>query len=170
MKNLKEKTLTLLLTLIMSLTLTKASLSERNVKAETLTYDAEKIKFPLHSLPEPVLNGGIFNVTIKMDSNVKWIKAEVYNETHRLNANLLKANYISEKGIWQLSFKLTNEYSEGVYNLDLIYEGGILSQPRCLWILPEWPEKLDILACGDVKPEGLPYFWEMMYEANLINP
>ncbi|MEM2813446.1 MAG: metallophosphoesterase [Candidatus Methanomethylicia archaeon] len=170
MKNLKEKTSTLLLTLIIILTLTKASFIELNVKAETLTYYAEKIKFPLHSLPEPVLNGGIFNVTIKMDSNVKWIKAEVYNETHRLNANLLKANYISEKGIWQLSFKLTNEYSEGVYNLDLIYEGGILSQPRCLWILPEWPEKLDILACGDVKPEGLPYFWEMMYEANLINP
>jgi len=166
MKSLKKEMIVLLLTIMVL-----AASIKIDVKGETtITYYADKIKFPTHGCPEPVLNGGVFNVTVKMDSNVKWVRAEVYNETHRLNASLIKADYISEKNIWQLSFKLTNEYCEGAYNLDLIYDGGVLSQPRCLWILPKWPEKLDILACGDVKPEGLPYFWEMMYEANLINP
>jgi hypothetical protein len=141
-----------------------------NVRGQTITYYADKMKFPTHGVPEPVLDGGIFNVTVKMDSSIKWVRAEVYNETHRLIADIVKANYDSRSGVWQLSFKLPRGFAEGAYDLDVIYEGGRISQPRSLWIMPKWPEKLDILACGDVKPEGLPYLWEMVYEANIINP
>ena len=141
-----------------------------NVRGQTLTYYADKMKLPTHGVPEPVLDGGIFNVTVKMDSSIKWVRAEVYNETHRLIADIVKANYDSKSGVWQLSFKLPRGFAEGTYDLDVIYEGGRISQPRSLWIMPKWPEKLDILACGDVKPEGLPYLWEMVYEANIINP
>ena len=141
-----------------------------------INYYAEIFKYPLPSIPEPVLDGSEFYVKVKMPSSTIWINAIVYNEIQVVNASLIEASYNNKTGIWYLKFDLPSGLREGAYNLNITYKPSenestkILNQPRCLWILPQWPEKLVILACGDVKPEGIPYWKEMVYEANLINP
>jgi len=139
-----------------------------------LTFYADTIKFPTPGVPEPVLDGGIFNVTVKMDSNVQWLNATIYNDFEEATANLVEEHFSPERNLWTLSFKLPSGLGEGAYSLNLTYmdEGleHILTQPRSLWVLPKDPVELTILACGDVKPEGLPYWREMVKEANLIDP
>lgn len=145
-------------------------------ESSSIPYYADVIKYPTPGLPEPVLDGGVFNVTVKIDSNVVWLDAVVYSEVTRVTATLLNAEYDDVKGLWNLQYKLPSGLGEGAYNLNITYKSStngsaeVLTQPRSLWILPSWPETLEILVCGDVKVNGIPYWRELVREANLIDP
>ena len=175
-----KKSVYLLSLLLMSFTLTSSILTPQvlPVSGAELTFYADVVKYPLPGLPEAVLDGSEFTVQVKMPSDVVWGNATVFNDLAGATATLLDAQYDAKNGLWNLRFDLPSGIREGAYSLTLEYttsgatQAKTVTQLRCLWILPQWPEKLKILACGDVKPGagGLPYWIEMAPEANLIDP
>ena len=169
-RDLPLKKLAILIILPLIISTSTTSITHLTKADSEIIYYAKTIKYPTPNVPEPVLNDGIFNITVELSSTTTWSNATVYNETHQITATLINARYDDENKVWQLSFDLPKGFSEGAYGINLAYNGGTIQQPRCLWIMPQWPKTLKILAGGDVKPEGLPYYWEMMKEANLINP
>jgi len=143
--------------------------------SQSVMYYADVIKYPLPSIPEALLDGGTFIVQVKLESSTVWQNATVYTELATATATLLNSNYNTQTGIWSLAFDLPTGLREGVYNLDLKYKptktdpAMTLTQPRCLWILQKWPQKLRILVCGDILP-SIGYWEEMVKEANLLDP
>jgi len=148
------------------------------VSAQSIKYYADVIRYPLPSIPEVILDGENFTVQVSLGSETVWKNATVFDEFTTVNATLLDSNYDVQTGTWNLTFDLPSGLREGAYSLRLRYkpngsgEVETLTQPRCLWVLPKWPQRLRILACGDVKPGagGAPFWYEMAVESNLIDP
>jgi len=143
--------------------------------SSSVIYYADIIKYPLPSIPEAVLDGGTFIVQVKLGSSTIWQNATVFSDLAMATARLLNYDYDMQTGLWKLTFDLPTGLREGVYSLDLKYKLTqtspvvTLTQPRCLWILQKWPQRLRILVCGDILA-SIGYWEEMVNEANLLDP
>ncbi len=166
--------LVLLLTLTTLITINPSPVT--STPDQGVRYFADVIKYPLPGIPEPVLDGSEFTVQVKLPEGTTWYDAIVFNKLAATMATLVSEEYDPQNELWTLKFDLPSGLREGAYSLNLTYspaaDGAVetLTQLRCLWVLPEWPQKLKILACGDVKDPGYPYWKEMAIEANLIDP
>ena len=138
---------------------------------------AEKVKYPLPSIPEPVLVKGIIKVLVREEKDAAGFKAYLTAKIlpAPIELKLVGSEYNAKKGIWTLKFKLPEAVKPGLY--DLILEYSIagktvkINEPRSVWVLAKWPRKLRILLSGDTKtPGGKPYYFTFVKIASLLKP
>ena len=137
---------------------------------------AEKIKYPLPAIPEPVLVGGNLEVHIKASKDAdSWSAKLMHVFLGEYNLELVSTEFIENKGLWKIVFKVSNNIPKGLYNLSIGFkEDGQninIVEPKSVWILKKWPTKLRFLVFGDTKtPGGKELFYEAIKEIDLINP
>ncbi len=144
-------------------------------RARVVKY-AEVIKYPLLSIPEPVLIGSSLKVIVKASKDCSNWKAIIISKYYgEYNLEFISSTYDEVKGLWTLYFKLPDNVRKGLYDLRLEFsEGGQKKsyyEPHSVWILDKWPNRLRFLVFGDTKtPGGAPYFAEAIRTINLLNP
>ncbi len=135
-------------------------------KAHVVFY-ADKVKYPLFSVPEPVLIGGRISCLVVSSLGVK--SAKIVGQFRSYDLSLVKSE--KQGKLVNYSFSLPKEVLPGLYNLTLETPSGSVVEPNSVWVLRSWPTHLRFLLFGDVKtPTGAPYLYEAVREANLINP
>jgi len=146
----------IIILLILPLVLVSAQPPSANI-----VFYAEKVSYPLPSIPEPVLQGGVLKVISSLEIN----KARIYNELGSYDLSLLSRN---SSGFF---FLVPKDTRPGLYNLVLFSGSERIEEPHSVWILSSWPKMLKLLAFGDVKtPTAAPNLFEAVKEINLINP
>ena len=111
---------------------------------------AEYLSSPLPSAPEPVLQGGIFPVTVK-DLSESLSGGDASDWTGVISSiygahdvPLVNGTYDGEK--WLLYFNVGENVHVGLYNLTLTQGTGSsamnVHQSRCVWVLEEWPDSI----------------------------
>lgn len=146
----------IIILLILPLVLVSAQPPSANI-----VFYAEKVSYPLPSIPEPVLQGGV----LKVISSLQISKAKIHNELGSYDLPLLSKN---SSGFF---FSVPKDVRPGLYNLLLSSESESIEEPHSVWVMSSWPKMLRLLAFGDVKtPTAAPNFFEAVKEINLINP
>ncbi|MGC9020352.1 MAG: metallophosphoesterase family protein [Candidatus Methanodesulfokora sp.] len=126
-----------------------------------IVFYAEKVSYPLPSIPEPVLQGGV----LKVISSLEIDGARIYNEFGSYDLSFLSKN---SSGYFFLIPKVARP---GLYNLVISSKSETIEEPHSVWVMSNWPKMLKLLAFGDVKtPTAAPNFFEAVKEINLINP
>jgi len=137
---------------------------------------AEKVKYPLPAIPEPVLVGGSLEVHVKASSDANsWSAKLTHVFLGEYTLELVSTEFIKSKGLWKIVFRVPTNIHRGLYNLSIGFKEGGQSinivEPKSVWILKDWPTKLRFLVFGDTKtPGGKELFYEAIREIDLINP
>ena len=146
--------------LVILLVLPLIAVSAQPPSANIVFY-AEKVSYPLPSIPEPVLQGGI----LKIVSSLQIIEVKIYNEFGSYSLSFLSRN---SSGYF---FLVPKETRPGLYNLVISSKSETVEEPHSVWVMSSWPKMLKLLAFGDVKtPTAAQNFFEAVKEINLINP
>jgi len=142
--------------------------------AQELQVYSSPVVYPLPSVPEPILANETLKVQVAAGSSAGgWVARITSKYASFLLVNLNSSNV--GNGKWILFFKPNGTLSPGLYSLNIAYsDGGKVvnyTQPRSVWVLEDWPDKLTI---GHVTDTHFPYGAEVaatyVYEANLIHP
>ncbi len=135
-------------------------------KAPVVFY-ADKVKYPLFSVPEPVLVGGKISCLVVSSLEVK--SAKIVGQFRSYDLSLTGSK---EQGkLVNYTFSLPEDVLPGLYNLTLETSSGSIVEPNSVWVLRSWPTHLKLFLFGDVKtPTAAPYLYETVREMNLINP
>ena len=137
---------------------------------------AEKVKYPLPAIPEPVLVGGNLEVHVKASSDANsWSAKLTHVFLGEYTLELVSTEFIKSKGLWKIVFRVPTNIHRGLYDLSIGFKEGGKSinivEPKSVWILKEWPTKLRFMVFGDTKtPGGKELFYEAIREIDLINP
>ncbi|RLF20675.1 MAG: hypothetical protein DRZ82_01480 [Thermoprotei archaeon] len=137
-------------------------------------YFAKVVKYPLPSIPEPVLKGDLLEVRIDLE-DVSELSATIKNPYSSYELSLDKAFYDNRANCFKALFRIPGDVEPTIYDLILkfkskgkLYE---IVEPRSVWVFDEWPKALKLLFCGDTKtPGGVQYFAEFVRTVNLLNP
>ena len=149
----------------------------------TESYTGQKIteymSSPLPSVPEPVLQGGDFPVTVK-DLSDSLAGGDASDWTGEMSSmygvyDLTLVNGTFDGEEWLLYFHVAGDVHVGLYNLTLTQGSGaaamIVHQSRCVWVLEEWPESITFAHVTDIhEPIGELIFPEYILQSNFINP
>jgi len=132
------------------------------------------ISHPLPTAPLPVLVNGTLRVEVKAGSDSKGWAAKIASPHESVALVVVNSSRI-DGDTWVLFLMPNGTLHPGLYSLNIAYSDGAKSvnhtQPRCVWVLKEWPKKLRI---GQITDTHLPYgadiFATFIYEMNLIYP
>lgn len=166
---LRSLAVLLLLLMIPSFFVPNRAFSEQSIV--TVDYP---ISYPLPTVPEPVLAGGSLKVEVDAGPDAGDWAAKLTSEYDSSFLNMRNSTYTEGKG-WTLFYDVPVALRPELYSLNLAFiEDGATTnhtQPRSVWVLDEWPERLTI---GQISDTHLPYggdvFASYVHEANLIRP
>ncbi len=165
------------LSLIIIIVLSAALITSLPITQGKITYFAKVVKYPLPSIPEPVLQGGLLEVRIALDKTAKLsgFEAFIYNDFADATLEFVKVSYNSTFKSWHAYFKIPSDIRPGLYNLKVkfIANGNTyeIEEPISVWILKKWPKVLRMILSGDTKtPAGRPYLAEFVRVVNLLSP
>jgi len=144
------------------------------IYGQTLVIYTSPVKYPLPTCPEPVLLGGTLRVEVEVGAGADGWTARLYSKYASSLLILENSSYSTAKG-WTLFFQVPEIMRTGLYSLNLEYSDGRDDidhvQPRCVWVLEEWPETFTIGHVTDTHlADGADVFATSFYEANLIRP
>ena len=171
MKEKKRITIILLLALALS-SIAGSILFTQAYTGQVLT---EFMSSPLPSVPEPVLQGGDFPVTVKdlspdlaggAASAWSGVVTSIYGS---YDLALVNGTFDGEK--WMLYFSIPAETHVGLYNLTLMQGSLNVHQSRCVWVLEDYPESITFSQVTDIhEPIGEVQFPQYIMQTNFLNP
>jgi len=132
------------------------------------------VRYPLPSVPEPVLLGGTLRVVVDAPPTAGNWSLWLDSEFGRLQLHLINSSYVEGDG-WVLHLRVPEGIYPALYDLDLKFlRDGVeesYTQPRSVWVLREWPRRLLIGHITDIHlPYGADVLARCVYELNLIHP
>ena len=136
-----------------------------------IVFYASHIKFPLLSIPEPVLKGKEFYVVVSGKDANGIASSRLESVYGSFEFKLTSVTQVGEN-FYNLTFGPVMEVPDGLYNLTLVYKNGTTEvEPNSIWVISNFPKVVKLFAFGDVKtPTGAPYLYEAIREMNLVNP
>lgn len=103
---------------------------------------------PRYSVPVPVLAGGSFNITVVPAISgrpvASWIVAPGYN------FSLVVDSVLAGGSETVVEVKVPGEVKPELYDLYVKVGGVVLREPRSVWVLAEWPERLQFVQFTDI--------------------
>ena len=132
------------------------------------------VRYPLPSVPEPVLMGNALKVLVNATPNAGSWNARLTCKFGSRPLTMINSSYVEGKG-WVLFFRVPDDLYPTLYALNVVFsqEGELINytQPRSVWVLQEWPKRLRI---GHITDTHLPYGADVLarsvYELNLLRP
>lgn len=169
-RNLRP-TLAMLLLLVL---VQSAAILHRAESQRTLKTINSPVAYPLPTTPEPVLLGGPLRVEVDAGPGAGSWAARLTSDYGSSPLSVTNSSYAEGEG-WALFLEVPSSLKPELYSLNIAYsEGGETvnyTQPRSVWVLDEWPERLTI---GQITDTHLPYGADVLaryvYEMNLIRP
>ena len=131
------------------------------------------IKYPLPSVPEPVLLGEVFTVDVEASSEATGWAASLSSRFGSSIVELVDESYNGD--YWVLSFETSDDIIPELYDLTLSFsdDGEDISytQSRSVWILEEYPDTLTISHISDIHLyHGKDHFANYIQEVNMFDP
>jgi len=132
------------------------------------------VRFPLPTVPEPILKGTSIRVEVSAGQNATAWAARLVTEYGTSVLSALNSSYATNAG-WTVFFQAPLDLSPRLYGLNVVYNDGAsivnYTQPRSVWIMDKWPETLKISQLTDIHlPYGADLFATYAYEVNLVQP
>lgn len=137
-----------------------------------VVFYASHVKFPLPSIPEPVLKGKEFYVIVSGKDANAIVSSRLENIYGSFEFKLKSITQSNNNGMYNLTFGPVLELPDGLYNLTLVYKNETAEViPNSIWVISSFPNVVKLFVFGDVKtPTGVPYLYETIKEMNLVNP
>ena len=108
-----------------------------------------RIVDPRYSVPVAVLVGGIFNATL-IGVNVQSVEG-AWISAPGLNYSLeVVSNFTVENGVLRVVLRVPEAAIPELYDLYINVGGQVLWEPRSVWVLSKWPEKLVLMHITDI--------------------
>lgn len=146
-------------------------------QAQTIRTVTSPVRYPLPTVPEPALIGGPLRVEVDAGSEAGGWAAKLTSDYGAYFLTMINGSYAEDRG-WTLFFEVPETLHPELHSLNIAYsdEGDTINytQPRSVWILEEWPDRLTICHISDshlgASPYGADVFATSVYEINLIQP
>ncbi|MFQ6081148.1 MAG: metallophosphoesterase family protein, partial [Candidatus Bathyarchaeia archaeon] len=143
-------------------------------EAQEIKPVADIVKRPLPSVPEPVVRGGSLKVLIDATPDASGWTARLSSKYGSSSLTIINSSYTENQG-WTLFFNVPATLYPELYALNVAFSqgGGLINytQPRSVWVLEDWPEKLTIGHITDIHlPYGADILARSVYELNLLQP
>ncbi len=131
------------------------------------------IKYPLPSVPEPVLLGEAFTVEVEASSDAMDWKASISSRFGNSKVELVSEDYNGD--YWVLTFEAPEDITPELYDLTLSFSDDgdeiLYTQSRSVWVLDEYPDTLTISHISDIHLyHGRDHFANYIQEVNMFDP
>ncbi len=160
--------------LLLLLVIPSFFVSHRAFSEQSIVTIGYPVSYPLPTVPEPVLAGGTLKVEVDAGPDAGGWAAKLTSGYDSSFLSMRNSTYTDGNG-WTIFYDVPVALRPELYSLNLAFiEDGAATnhtQPRSVWVLDEWPERLTI---GHITDMHLPYggdvFATYVHESNLIRP